>query len=328
MHILLLLSKVQTILNFKKSFLEGFCTLGIQTICYEVDDERSFDIQREEVLQCIHHNHITACLMINDISHHNKFFINENMLKTVNCYVWFVDAAYNNIKDPNLKLYKGVYTFEPKDIAYGLKTYGLKFTYLPLTAGQSTFCNNNQKKEYIYDISFIGLVSGCAKRLEYLDAVAKYCAQHHKKMACYGHFWHSAHPLQNMLESIKFKIKHPYLHKFVVNKRISPQDAAEIYKCTRINLNIHIPKHTGFNCRTFEILGNGNFELCDKQNLDVIHLEDGKHIVFYKNKSDLLKKIEYYLKNDKEREQIANQGGRYVNEQYSFDKVLEKIIKP
>lgn len=146
MHILLLLPKVQTVLNFKKSFLEGFCALGIKAICYEVDGERSFDIQREEVFQCIRNNRITDCLMINDISHHNEFFINEDILKAVNCYVWFVDAAYCNIKDPNLKLYKGVYSFEPKDIEYGLKTYGLKFTYLPLTAGQSTFCNCNQKK--------------------------------------------------------------------------------------------------------------------------------------------------------------------------------------
>lgn len=130
-----------------------------------------------------------------------------------------------------------------------------------------------------------------------------------------------------MIESIKFKIKHPYLHKFVVNKRITAQEAANIYKRTRINLNIHIPKHTGFNCRTFEILGNGNFELCDQQNLDYIYFEDGKHIVFYKNKSDLLKKIEYYLTHDKEREKIANQGGIYVNKQYSFDKILGKIIK-
>ena len=184
-----------------------------------------------------------------------------------------------------------------------------------------------QKKEYIYDVSFIGLVAGCAKRLELLDAVAKYCVKHHKKMICYGHFWHNAHPLQNAIESIKFKIKHPHLYRFVVNKRICAQDAANIYQHTRINLNIHIPKHSGFNCRTFEILGGHNFELCDIQNLEYIKLEDGEHIVFYKNKQDLLEKIAYYLNNDTKREKIANQGGAYVNEYYSFDKSLQKIFR-
>lgn len=112
-----------------------------------------------------------------------------------------------------------------------------------------------------------------------------------------------------------------------MNKRICAQDAANIYQHTRINLNIHIPKHSGFNCRTFEILGGHNFELCDIQNLEYIKLEDGEHIVFYKNKQDLLEKIAYYLNNDTKREKIANQGGAYVNEYYSFDKSLQKIFR-
>lgn len=327
LNVLLVLPKVGTILNFKNSFLEAFCKLNMNVTCYEVDGEKNFDIQRKEAMQCIQDNHITACLMINDISSNGIFFMNEELLKSVDCYVWFVDAAYCNRKDPHIPLYKGVYSFEPNDIAYGRKTYGIEFTYLPLTAGQSIFCNYSQKKEYIYDISFIGLVAGCAKRLELLDAVAKYCVKHHKKMICYGHFWHNAHPLQNAIESIKFKIKHPHLYRFVVNKRICAQDAANIYQHTRINLNIHIPKHSGFNCRTFEILGGHNFELCDIQNLEYIKLEDGEHIVFYKNKQDLLEKIAYYLNNDTKREKIANQGGAYVNEYYSFDKSLQKIFR-
>lgn len=327
MHILLVLPKVQVFLNFKYSFLEGFDKLGIQTTCYEINEEKSFTIQRKELLQCIKEKHITACLMINDIANDKEFFFTKEIINQVKCYIWFVDAASRMKRnDFNLKLYEEVYTFEPSDIDYGIKVYGRPFKYLPLTAGETIFCNHKEKEKYVYDISFIGLVAGCSKRLELLDTVAKYCVQNHKTMVCYGHFWHTDHLLQSVIGKMKFKIKHPYLCRFVINKRIEPHEAAKIYKRTRINLNIHIPQHTGFNCRTFEILGNGNFELCDKQNLEYIHLEDGKHIVFYEDKQELLKKIDYYLKNDEEREKIASQGGEYINKQYSFDKILEKFI--
>ena len=45
------------------------------------------------------------------------------------------------------------------------------------------------------------------------------------------------------------------------------------------------------------------------------------------NHKDLLEKIAYYLNNDTKREKIANQGGAYVNEYYSFDKSLQKIFR-
>ena len=63
-----MLPKVGTILNFKNSFLEAFCKLNMNVTCYEVDGEKNFDIQRKEAMQCIQDKHITACLMINDIS--------------------------------------------------------------------------------------------------------------------------------------------------------------------------------------------------------------------------------------------------------------------
>lgn len=328
MKTLLLIEKTEIILNFKKSFMESFQKLGINSICYEVDKEKSFEIQRKEILQSIHDNHITACLMINDITKDKEFFMTKDILHATPCYVWFVDAALRmKRKDPNLQCYKEIYTFEPQDIAYGMRVYGRKFKYLPLTAGDSIFCSHPDKEPYVYDLSFIGLVAGCPKRLEILDAVAEYCAQHGKKMICYGHFWHNSHTLQRIAGAIRFKIKHPYLYKYIINKRIEPYEAAKIYKCTRINLNIHIPQHTGFNCRTFEILGNSNFELCDIQNTDSIHFEDGKHIVFYRNTQEVLEKIKYYLQHDTEREQIAAQGGKYVREYYSFNKILGKIFQ-
>ena len=183
----------------------------------------------------------------------------------------------------------------------------------------------NSKKCFYHQ--FATLVSGSEKRLKILNAIAKYCKTNHKKMVCYGHFWHNSHYLQKIIGSIKFYCKYPTLHSYVINQRISPDECADLYKQTKINLNIHIPQHTGFNCRTFEILGNNNFELCDEQDNHFINFIDRKHLVFYHNEKEVVSLFDYYLKHPVEREAIAQQGGIFVNEKYKFSDSVKKVLE-
>ena len=74
-------------------------------------------------------------------------------------------------------------------------------------------------------------------------------------------------------------------------------------------------------------MGNGNFELCDKQNTEAIPLEDNKHLSFYESIDELIHKIQYYLSNDVEREKIAMCGGEFVNSRFSFADILKIIIE-
>ena len=46
-------------------------------------------------------------------------------------------------------------------------------------------------------------------------------------------------------------------------------------------------------------------------------LIDGKHFVTFKNKEDLLEKINFYLKNNKLRNEIALNGRKVLEEHYS-----------
>jgi spore maturation protein CgeB len=55
-------------------------------------------------------------------------------------------------------------------------------------------------------------------------------------------------------------------------------------------------------------------------------LKNKEHLDTFTNMNDLENKIKYYLKNDKERENIANVGQTYVHNNHSWDKVTDKII--
>ena len=102
---------------------------------------------------------------------------------------------------------------------------------------------------------------------------------------------------------------------------------------TGAKIALAIGGHGPFTFRHLEILAAGSFLICSKKLEEIalpIELVDGQHYVSYSDKNDLLKKIAYYLKNDEEREKIANQGRDYFKESYNPNKhgqFLENQIK-
>lgn len=118
--------------------------------------------------------------------------------------------------------------------------------------------------------------------------------------------------------------------KCLVNEAILGKDLAELYSATKICLNIHIGTgqgmHTGPNPRIFEILGCRTLELVDKGHLYGIELQDGVDLIEYDGTNDLISKIDYYLKQKHEREEIARNGYDKVVEKYTIEKVIEYML--
>lgn len=327
MKVLLLVANRSAVTGLIPSFKEAFLQLHLDGDVFIVNQDRVYQNQRKELKQYIVKHEINSLLCINDFCKDGKYLINQEIVKLVPCYIWFVDSMQSmKSPDPNLSQYKKISSFEPTDVKLS-SIYHRKIDYVPLTMGHNLFCTSPGNTEKKYDVSFVGLVSGSEKRLKILNAIAKYCKTNHKKMVCYGHFWHNSHYLQKIIGSIKFYCKYPTLHSYVINQRISPAECADLYKQTKINLNIHIPQHTGFNCRTFEILGNNNFELCDEQDNHFINFIDRKHLVFYHNEKEVVSLFDYYLKHPVEREAIAQQGGIFVNEKYKFSDSVKKVLE-
>ncbi len=114
------------------------------------------------------------------------------------------------------------------------------------------------------------------------------------------------------------------------NKPVFLEDMFKVFNRSKIVLNTHsniTGSHKG-NMRVFEALGSGSFMLSD-HGVYPEHLEEGKDFVTYKSNKDMIEKINYYLKNDKEREEIALNGHKKIAQYYNTEigsKNLEKIF--
>ncbi|GAG51348.1 unnamed protein product, partial [marine sediment metagenome] len=110
---------------------------------------------------------------------------------------------------------------------------------------------------------------------------------------------------------------------------LSPKELREVINQSKISLcfsknNYGKPHIIGkFSevgaCKTFVLT-----EYCEDY-LDLF--EEGKEIIMFKTKEELLEKIKYYLKNEKEREKIAEATYKKIINNYSLNIQLKKIFK-
>lgn len=97
-----------------------------------------------------------------------------------------------------------------------------------------------------------------------------------------------------------------------------------------VNRHINIARDYANNLRMYEATLMGALLITEhKKNLDKI-FKVGKEVISYKNSTDLIKKVKYYLKHDKEREKIAEAGQKRTLKAHTYDvrmKELDKILR-
>lgn len=102
----------------------------------------------------------------------------------------------------------------------------------------------------------------------------------------------------------------------------------QIIKCSKINLNMtNRPIKTGLPLRIFDLMGAGGFVISNYQAEIPEHFIPDEDIVLYDSIPDLLDKIDYYLKHDDERRQIAKNGHDKVKEFHSYDVKLKEMLQ-
>lgn len=267
------------------------------------------------------------------------FFINVNFLHeyinvsdllelkrlnimTIACYLDSIKRCENIPQ--HFGEYSRIYVFEKNDIEYMRIKYGITPLYMPIGVAEEVY-SVNKKKKYKYDICFVGNSSN--NRLTILEQVAHYAFVNDLRFIVYGSFWEESCFIKTLIEKIKFRIRFKYLYKYITNRSISPQEVAELYAQSKISLNIHIPIHNGVNPRTFEILANGNFELCDdRTDLAEFGLVDGVHLACFNSADDCVEKIKYYLMKDGLRETIGANGEKLVNNKFTIKKIVLKCM--
>lgn len=92
-----------------------------------------------------------------------------------------------------------------------------------------------------------------------------------------------------------------------------------VYRQSKINLNITLRSiESGIPLRAFDIMGSGGFLLSNFQNGFLDLFTPGQDFVYYENKEDLLRKVDYYLIHEDECRAIAKNGHDRVAAAHTF----------
>ena len=102
----------------------------------------------------------------------------------------------------------------------------------------------------------------------------------------------------------------------------------QVFQQSKINLNISLKIiKSGVPLRVFDVLASGGFLVTNFQPEMAEFFTVGEDFVVYENLEDMYAKVNYYLRNDSEREAIARHGEETIRKYYTFRQQMEKILK-
>lgn len=124
------------------------------------------------------------------------------------------------------------------------------------------------------------------------------------------------------------KVDQDKLGNVEVRLPVLPGEASSIvYAGSKINLNISLKGiEGGTPQRIIDIMGAGGFVLTNYCAETAELFEEDREIVMFKTPEELFDKAGYYLKHDKEREQIAKAGHDKVLKCYTYEKKLKRLL--
>jgi glycosyltransferase involved in cell wall biosynthesis len=145
-------------------------------------------------------------------------------------------------------------------------------------------------------------------------------------------------PMSEFRIQLANELKSKYQNKFGLygsgwangsgNVNHSQSVEAQYYRGCKIAINCSHFNVARYNSdRLLRILGSGTFCLSYKHPEMEQDYENYKHLVYYESIEDLKNKIDYYLENEEERKQIADNGRQLVLNRNTFKHQVENIIK-
>ena len=109
--------------------------------------------------------------------------------------------------------------------------------------------------------------------------------------------------------------------------RLSMAETLKVYQNAKISLNIHHQQtQNGFNMKFFEIPAAGGFQICDWQpEIERLNL-DGL-VATYRDRDDLIDKIEYYLPKEELRREMSHKLQAHLFENFRYDIRLMHLLE-
>ena len=164
--------------------------------------------------------------------------------------------------------------------------------------GCNHFLYKNLNLARTLDVSFVGRCYG--ERKNFVDAIKR----HGINISTFGLGWGSG-------------------------RRISQADLIKIYNESKISLNISFSSggnRIQVKGRDFEAVACGSLLLTKDTKEIAEYFVPGEEIITYRDANDAAEKVEYYLKNEDERERIAKKGYERLLKEHTMEKRFLKIF--
>lgn len=244
-------------------------------------------------------------------------------IKKIKSAVWFTeDPYYMDLSASLSHYYDYVFTIDSAAMEY-YRENGHKHTYqLPLATEPSIFQPMEVDHRYKSDICIVGFPY--PERLQYIQLLLQKTPY---KITLVGKW-------KNLL--------YPYLtnpNLAIHEGWVEPSVASKYYNGAKIVLNSHRPYNLQqnqnrvgiagktINNRTFDVAACETFQLIDyKEDLPKFFVEN-EEIAVYRDRDDLLDKINYFMKNEEERNKIAANARKKVLNEHTFKHRLDELLK-
>lgn len=164
-------------------------------------------------------------------------------------------------------------------------------------------------KEKKYDVTFIGHPK---TKLSERYQLLKFLKDNNVNLKVYGWGWDKYSDFKNI-----------YGGAIDSEEMVKIINQSKIHLCFSKN-HLGVPHIVG---KFFEGSACRTFVLTEYYEGYKEFFKEGKEIVMFKNKEDLLDKIKYFLKNENKREKIAEAAYKKIRKNYGFDNDLTRIFK-
>lgn len=249
--------------------------------------------------------------------------ITQNTLKQIKelgviTVLWFVEDYVRFTYWKHVaQYYDFVFTIQKGDCIDEIKKAGAGYvSYLPVACDPSIHkkisLTKEEQERWGSPISFVG--AGYHNRQQFFASMCEL------PFKIWGTEWPTCKPFDQMVQE--------------EGRRLTPAEYIKIFNASKININLHSstekdgvdPDGDFVNPRTVELASSEAFQLVDKRSLLSEMFEDGKEVVTFTSRDDLLQKIDYYLHHEDERQKIIQNAKARALKDHTYANRVKEIL--
>lgn len=262
-------------------------------------------------------------------SHHPGFF---RALKAAGTRIagWQIDEPYYVDKNRGFAKELDLLLSVDSSTVPLYRELGVKTELLPLACDPGLHKTWPAEPPYACDVCFVGAPFAGSRRTRLIDEIAPCLARHDTRIVGATELDRWENSLANFAA----------LERRILDKPVSPAQAARFFSGARVNLNLHKDSYghawdrnaariaaRSPNERSFAIAGCGGFQLIDDTRPDLAQFfAPGAEVATFSDGADLAAKIDYYLAHEDERRAIAAAAQARAYREHTYRHRLEAVL--